>query len=112
MTETANMNGGGDGPPKAPPRMVNPYISMDNPEEPQIAGFGLTFLGLLSQMVNEYQIMPQQLIAKLTPSADERASILRQKAAAMMEAANKIEAAGDVQDEDDGKPKWGSKWKN
>lgn len=105
---TANPNGnGGDDAPKTPPRMVNPYVSVDNPEEPQLCGFGMSYLMALSAMVNEYQIMPQQMIDALMPSPEERAVILRQKAAAMIEAAEKLENPADGS-----KPEWGSKWKN
>lgn len=108
----ANVNDGGDGGgdgPTAPPKTVNPYVSIDNPEEPQLCGFGMTFLGVLSGMVNEFQIMPQQMIEALTPPPEVRAAMLRQKAAMLSEMADTLEKGGtDL----DGKPKWGSKWKN
>lgn len=108
---TANMNGGGDGDqPEAPQQVVNPYLNMNNPEEPQLCGFGMSFLGVLSQMVNQYQIMPQQMIEALTPPVEERVEILRDKAAEFMQAAQDLETSADAADPNN--PQWGSKWKN
>lgn len=92
-----------------PQQITNPYLNKDNPKEPSLCGFGASFLSVLSGMVSQYQIMPQDLIDAITPPPDERAAILRARAADLMQAAQDIENANTVDDE---KPKWGSKWKH
>lgn len=86
--------------------LVNPYLNPQAPREPQLCGFGQTFLMSLSAMVNQYRIMPQDMIDKLTPPPEERAAMLRSQAADLMAAAEELERG------DPDRPQWGSKWKN
>lgn len=110
MTEPLTANTGGTPPPEdnenpeAGPVYGNPY--MTHKDETALCGFGLSFLTALSGMVNQYQIMPQDMIAALTPPVEERARMLREQAAGLMAMADRLEDEA----KPDG-PAWNSKWK-
>lgn len=110
MTDPVTANAGGEAPPEdntdpeAGPVYGNPYMS--HPDEPSMCGFGQKFLVALFQMVNQYQIMPQDMIAALTPPPEVRAAMLREQAAGLEAMAQRIEDEA----KPDG-PAWNSKWK-
>ena len=111
MTMTANTDKAkaDPGTDEGPKPYVNPYVA--HPDEVSLCGFGQTFLAHLSQMVNQYQIGPQMMIEALTPPPEVRAAILRAQAADIMEMAQQLEDEAAGKTDEDGKPKWNSKWK-